>query len=188
AYGEKEDFFTMKSMVSKVLDLFSVKVSFERSGENYLHPGRQAMAVSNDEILATFGQVHPNVAKSYGIDADVFLAEIKLDKLFAIKQQTIVFKAMPKFPATQRDLALICDNDIPVAALENAIREGAGKICEKIELFDVYTGAQIPTGKKSVAYSMTFRSSEGTLTDEIIDRATNKVMKKLEAVGAILRS
>ena len=95
---------------------------------------------------------------------------------------------MPKFPAVERDLALICDAETPVGVLETAIKEGAGKLCEKVELFDIYQGAQIAEGKKSVAYRITLRSAESTLNDEIIDRAVAKIFKKLEAVGAALRS
>lgn len=95
---------------------------------------------------------------------------------------------MPKFPAVERDFALLCDAETPVGTLEAAIREGAGKLCEDIKLFDVYRGDRIADGKKSVAYRVTLRSAESTLTDEVIDRAVNKMIKKLEAAGASLRS
>lgn len=95
---------------------------------------------------------------------------------------------MPKFPAVERDLALVCDAETPVGTLEAAIREGAGKLCEDIKLFDIYQGNQIAEGKKSVAYRVTLRSSESTLTDEVIDRAVNKMIKRLESVGATLRA
>lgn len=186
-YGEGEDFFTLKGMVESVLNLFCEGYTFERSKQNYLHPGRQANAVLNGENLAVLGEVHPTVAANYGIDTRVFVAEIALDKLFDLPQKKVIFKQLPKFPAVQRDIALLCDIEIPVAALEEAIRMGAGNLCEKVELFDVYTGSQIPSGKKSVAYSLSLRSAESTLTDEIIDRTVNKVFKRLEAVGATLR-
>jgi phenylalanyl-tRNA synthetase beta chain len=99
-----------------------------------------------------------------------------------------IYKPLPKFPAVERDLALVCDAETPVGTLEAAIREGAGKLCEAIQLFDVYQGSQIAEGKKSVAYRVTLRSAESTLTDEVIDRAVNKMIKKLDAVGATLRS
>ena len=98
------------------------------------------------------------------------------------------YKPLPKYPAVTRDLALICDKDIPVLELEKAIKEGAVKYLESVKLFDVYQGKQILPGKKSVAFSLTLRSAEGTLTDEQATSAVNKAIKSLEKVGAFLRS
>ena len=99
----------------------------------------------------------------------------------------MIYKPLPKFPAVFRDFALLCDIDLPVGDMEKAIKEAAGKICEKVELFDVYIGSQIPEGKKSVAYSVSLRSLEGTLSDEQIESATSKIIKKLADLGAELR-
>lgn len=182
------DFFSLKGVVEAVAALFTKKeLTFERAEEPYLHPGRSAAALLGDEKIATFGEVHPKVAAAYGIDARCYIAEICVDKLYRIEPEKIVYKALPKFPAVERDFALVCESDTPVGKLEAAIREGAGKLCESIELFDVYTGSQIESGKKSVAYRVKLRSAESTLTDETIDRAVGKIMKKLEAVGAVLR-
>jgi len=186
-YGEGDDFFVLKGIVESVLNIFCKGYTFERSNQNYLHPGRQANAVLGDEILAVLGEVHPTVAGNYGIDTRAFVAEIALDKLLNLPENAVIFKSLPKFPAVQRDIALLCDVDITAATLEEAIRLGAGNLCEKVELFDVYTGSQIPSGKKSVAYSLSLRSAESTLTDEIIDRTVKKVFKRLELVGATLR-
>ena len=186
-YGDGDDFFVLKGIVESVLNIFCKGYAFERSNQNYLHPGRQANAVLGGEILAVFGEVHPTISGNYGIDARVYIAEIAIDKLFSLPENNVIFKSLPKFPAVARDIALLCDIDVPVAVLEEAIRLGAGNLCEKVELFDVYTGSQIPEGKKSVAYSLSLRSSETTLTDEIIDRTVKKVFKRLEAVGATLR-
>lgn len=187
-YGEKEDFFTLKGIVESVVALFSDAVlSFERAEENYFHPGRSAVALVNGEKVATFGEMHPSVAEDYGIDGRVLVAEIQLDRLYKQEKAKTIYKPLPKFPAVERDLALVCDADTPVGTLETAIREGAGKLCEKIELFDVYQGSQIAEGKKSVAYRVTLRSAESTLNDETIDRAVNKMIKRLENVGASLR-
>ncbi len=188
-YGEGEDFFTLKGIVEAVVALFSDAMpNYERSCENYLHPGRSAvMSVAGKEV-ATFGEVHPKVTETYGIDGKVFIAEIKADVLYGLEKAKTVYKPLPKFPAVERDFALVCDADTPVGTLETAIREGAGKLCEEIKLFDVYQGSQIAEGKKSVAFSVTLRSAESTLTDEVIDRAVNKIIKRLDAVGATLRS
>ena len=94
---------------------------------------------------------------------------------------------MPKFPAVERDYALLVDADIPVGTLEKAISSGAGRLLERIELFDIYQGSQIPEGKKSVAFSVYLRSADNTLSDKEIDEINSKIIKKLEAVGANLR-
>ncbi len=187
-YGEDEDFFTLKGVVEAIIAQFSdERPTFERSHETYMHPGRSAVALVKGTPLANFGEVHPTVAKASDIDTRCFIAEIYLDKLYAQEKAKTVYKPLPKFPAVERDLALVCDADTPVGTLENAIREGAGKLCEDIKLFDIYQGNQIAEGKKSVAYRVTLRSAESTLTDEVIDRAVNKMIKRLETVGAALR-
>ncbi|MBO5745712.1 MAG: phenylalanine--tRNA ligase subunit beta [Clostridia bacterium] len=188
-YGEGEDFFTLKGIVEAVIALFSdMAPAIDRASEPYLHPGRSAVMSVAGKKIATFGEVHPAVAEGYGIDGKVFIAEIDAAVLYGLEKTKTTYKPLPKFPAVERDLALVCDAETPVGVLENAIREGAGKLCEDIKLFDVYQGSQIAEGKKSVAYRVTLRSAEGTLTDEVIDRAVNKMIKKLDAVGATLRS
>ena len=187
-YGDDEDFFTLKGIVEAIIAEFSdARPEFVRSTENYMHPGRSAVALVKGEALANFGEVHPAVCKKVDIDTRCFIAEVYLDKLFAQEKAKTIYKPLPKFPAVERDLALVCDAETPVGTLENAIREGAGKLCEKVQLFDVYQGNQIAEGKKSVAYRVTLRSAESTLTDEVIDRAVNKMIKRLENVGAALR-
>ena len=105
-----------------------------------------------------------------------------------LKQEKITYKPLPKFPATTRDLSIIVDDEVPVAELEKAIKGAVGKILEKVTLFDVYKGKQIEEGKKSVSYSISMRSMEGTLTDEQADSAMKKVLKALAAIGAELRA
>ena len=113
----------------------------------------------------------------------VDLAEIKLDVLYTIEKRKTTYKPLPKFPATTRDLSLICDDEIPVAKIEKAIKNAVGSILEKVTLFDVYKGKQIEEGKKSVSYSISMRSHDGTLTDELIQRlirhSYNEVVKKM---------
>ncbi len=186
-YGENEDFFTLKGIIEGVAKIFGAHTEYERSNEPYLHPGRQATVKANNTPCAVFGELHPAVAESYGLDTKVYVAEIKLDVLLSINKRKTVYKPLPKFPAVERDYAFLCDADIPVGALEKAIASGAGRLLERVELFDVYTGAQIPEGKKSVAYSVYLRSSDSTLSDKEIDAVNDKIIKKLESVGAILR-
>ncbi|MBQ4119324.1 MAG: phenylalanine--tRNA ligase subunit beta [Clostridia bacterium] len=186
-YGDNEDFFTLKGIIEAICNTLGGHTQYERSAEPYLHPGRQALVKANNKACAVFGQVHPAVAESYGIDCPVFVAEIKLDVLLAIEKRKTVYKPLPKFPAVERDFAVLVDKEIPVGTLERAISSGAGRLLEKIELFDIYEGAQIPEGKKSVAFSVYLRSADSTLTDKEIEEISGKIIKKLEAVGAELR-
>ena len=186
-YGKDEDFFTLKGMVEEIMKLFGAHTRYERSSEPYLHPGRQALVKANNKPVAVLGEVHPDVAASYGIDTRVYIAEIKLDVLYTIEKRKTTYKPLPKFPAVERDFAMLCDIDIPVGNLKQAIVSGASRLLEKVELFDVYTGSQIPEGKKSVAFSVALRSSEGTLSDTQIEEVNSRIIKKLEAAGAELR-
>ncbi len=186
-YGNGEDFFTLKGIIEGIAKIFGAHTQYERSTEAYLHPGRQAVIKANNKIIGTFGEIHPSVAKQYGIETRVYIAELKLDVLLSIEKRKTTYKPLPKFPAVERDFAMLCDIDIPVGTLEKAISSGAGRLLEKIELFDVYTGSQIPEGKKSVAYSVWLRSADSTLSDKEIDEVNSKIIKKLESVGASLR-
>ena len=186
-YGKEEDFFTLKGMIEGVMKLCGAHTQYEESHEPYLHPGRQASVKANNVPAAVLGEVHPAVADAYGIGERVYIAEIKLDVLLAINKRKTIYKPLPKFPAVERDFAMLCDKDLPVGVLEKAIAGGAGRLLERIELFDVYEGAQIPEGKKSVAYSIWLRSEAATLSDKEIDTVTAAVIKKLEAAGAQLR-
>ncbi len=187
-YGNKEDFFTLKGIVETVFAAFDVTATYKASAETYLHPGRQAAALLGDSQIAVFGEVHPDVAAKYDLDTRVYVAEIDVSKLFAIEKATILYKPLPRFPAVERDLALLCDADMPVAEIAETIRNAGGKLLETVTLFDVYQGSQIEAGKKSVAFSLAFRSNEGTLTDEQIEPAFKKIFRNLNEKGCILRS
>jgi phenylalanyl-tRNA synthetase beta chain len=186
-YGKDEDFFTLKGAVEDIFAIFGAHTDIERANEPYLHPGRQAKMTANNIPAAVFGEVHPAVAADYDIEEKIYVAEIKLDVLFGINKRKTVYKPLPKFPAVERDFALLCDIDLPIGTLQKAIASGASRLLEKIELFDVYTGSQIPEGKKSVAFSVTLRSADSTLSDDEIESATAKIMAKLEKAGAELR-
>lgn len=186
-YGKDEDFFTLKGIIEGVMRLCGAHTQYEVSTEPYLHPGRQALVKANNTVAAVFGEVHPTVAAEYGIDCRVYVAEIKLDVLLNINKRKTVYKPLPKFPAVERDFAMLCDKDLPVGALEKAITKGAGRLLERLELFDVYSGSQIPEGKKSVAYSVWLRSADATLSDKEIDTVNAAIIKNLESAGAELR-
>ena len=187
-YGAEEDFFTLKGVIESLFDAFGVVADFSAASEPYLHPGRQAVAIHNDTVLATLGEVHPDVAATYDMPVRIYMAEVDLQALFAIECPRTIYKALPRFPAVERDLALLCDAAIPVATIEKIIRQNGGKLLEQVELFDVYQGAQIESGKKSVAYSLKFRAADRTLSDEDIDPALTKIFAKLKENDCILRT
>lgn len=190
AYGENTDFYALKGAVEALLARCEVQSYDIRPAADRpeYHPGRCAVLSIGDEELAVFGQLHPAVQENYGMDTPVFAASIDLAVMFKNRADEQPYRPLPKYPAVTRDLAVLCDISLPVIELQKAIEAGAGKLLEAVELFDVYQGAQIPAGKKSVAYSFTLRSKDSTLTDADITRVTQKVIAKLEALGATLRS
>lgn len=190
SYGEKEDFFAMKGILLEALDKLGVYgVEFTANKENpTFHCGRCADISIGEKKIGEIGEISPAVLENYGIGTRAYVATLDIADIFDARIVDKKFKPTPKFPASTRDLAIICDDELPAASLEKAIRAGAGKLLEKVELFDVYKGASIANGKKSVAYTMTLRAADRTLTVEECDRAVNKVLKELANIGAELRS
>ncbi|MGI6264896.1 MAG: phenylalanine--tRNA ligase subunit beta [Acutalibacteraceae bacterium] len=188
-YGKEEDFFTLKGIVEDILDVFRIKADFVRGAEGFLHPGRQAAIVIDGETVGFMGEVHPDTAAAFDLEGvRVYAAQIRLPELYAAADPTVIYHPLPKFPAVERDIALLCDEELPVAEIESAIRLGGGKILEKVALFDVYQGKQIERGKKSVAFNLFFRSADGTLTDEQIEAVLQKIFRNLKQKDCILRS
>ena len=188
-YGQM-DFFQFKGVIEALCQALSIPdVSFSAVSDNpSYHPGRCAAVYAGENLLGVFGTIHPLVAKKYGIQVEVLAAELAADALFAATDPVKRYQPLPKFPASTRDIAVLCDESIPVAALQKAIAAAAGSILESVTLFDVYQGDQIPAGKKSVAYSMSLRAADRTLTDEECDRAMKKAITALETeFGAVLR-
>ena len=190
SYGEKEDFFALKGILLEALDKLGVYgVEFTANKENpTFHRGRCADISIGEKKIGEIGEIAPAVLENYGIGTRAYVATLDIADIFDARIVEKKFKPTPKFPASTRDLAIICDDELPAAALEKAIRTGAGKLLEKVELFDVYKGSSIAEGKKSVAYTMTLRAADRTLTVEECDRAVNKVLKELANIGAELRS
>ena len=134
------------------------------------------------------GQVHPLVAKNYGIDAEVYCAEISLTKLFALQLPEATYTPLPKYPTVTRDLALLCDEEITVAQAEAVIEASAGKLLRSVRLFDIYRGIGVPEGKKSMAFSLELRADDRTLTDADSEGVVSKVLAAAgEKLGAVLR-
>ena len=189
-YGAGADFFTVKGAVEQLLERLGVMDwDIAASSEEYsYHPGRCAVLTVGGERLGVLGEIHPQVAENYGIGERVYCFSLDIALMYQYAQHEKTYKPLPKFPAVSRDLALICDDEIPVLDLEKAIRRGAGDLLEEIRLFDVYRGSQIEAGKKSVAFSITLRSADSTLDDGQISACMKRVMKELEKAGAVLRS
>ena len=189
-YGAGADFFTVKGAVEQLLERLGVMDwDIAASSEEYsYHPGRCAVLTVGGERLGVLGEIHPQVAENYGIGERVYCFSLDIALMYQYAQHEKTYKPLPKFPAVSRDLALICDDEIPVLDLEKAIRRGAGDLLEEIRLFDVYRGSQIEAGKKSVAFSITLRSADSTLDDGQISACMERVMKELEKAGAVLRS
>lgn len=189
-YGDGKDFFTLKGVVENLLDTLAIR-EYDvdaKSDDPTFHPGRCAVLSKDGEEFGIIGEVHPLVCANYGINTRVYVGKLKLRKLFAMMDTQRSYVPMPKFPASTRDLALLCDDALPVMTMEKAIKAAAGKILEKIELFDVYKGSQIAEGKKSVAFNISMRASDRTLTDEEVNGAMSKILKALEELGAQIRS
>ena len=189
-YGDDKDFFTLKGVVENLLDTLAIR-EYDvdaKSDDPTFHPGRCAVLSKDGEEFGIIGEVHPLVCANYGINTRVYVGKLKLRKLFAMMDTQRSYVPMPKFPASTRDLAQLCDDALPVMTMEKAIKAAAGKILEKIELFDVYKGSQIAQGKKSVAFNISMRASDRTLTDEEVNGAMSKILKALEELGAQIRS
>ena len=125
--------------------------------------------------------------QNYSIGVRAYLAKLDINTLFALADGKVEYKPMPKFPATTRDLSLLCEEDLPIVEIEKTIRASAGPHLEEVKFFDIYKGTQIAAGKKSVSYSITLRSATGTLTDAEADAAVKQVLKSLEKIGVTLR-
>ena len=188
-YG-RMDFFAFKGVIEAICRRLDVKnVRFTPDSENpSYHPGRCAKVYSSDTLLGTFGAIHPTVAKNFGLSGEVLAAELALDALYDCAETVKLYQPLPKFPASTRDIAVIVEDSVPVAALEDAIRRSAGAILENVALFDVYRGNQVPEGKKSVAYSLIMRAADRTLTDDECDAAQQRAVGALETeFHAVLR-
>ena len=140
------------------------------------------------QLVGVLGQIHPQVAKNYGVDAELYCAELSFEALWALKGGTPVFRPLPRFPAVTRDIAVVCDSMIPVGELKDCILRSGGKYLVGCTLFDVYAGKHIAEGKKSVAFSLSMRAEDQTLTDDHAEETIKRVLDALsERFGAVIR-
>ena len=189
-YGPNASFFSLKGELEAVMGgLRLPKATYTAVKDNpSFHPGRCAAVSINGELLGYMGQVHPLVAKNYGLECEVYCVEIDFTKAFGMMLPEATFTPLPKYPAVTRDLSLVCDEAVTIADLENVITAAGGKLLRKVTLFDIYRGKGIDEGKKSVAFSLELRADDRTLTDTDSEGAVAKVLAALEAkLGAVLR-
>ena len=191
AYGGDMDFFALKGAVEAILkDIRAEDVRFEVPAQvnpSY-HPGRVAEVYAGGQKVGVMGQIHPLVAANYGVEAEFYCAELDFNSLLAVKGSDPEYVPLPKYPSVARDIAVVCDEKVTVGALEDCIRRGARGLLKDVELFDIYRGTNIPEGKKSVAFSLTLRADDRSLTAEEADADVKAILEALESeLGAVLR-
>ncbi|MDD7793997.1 phenylalanine--tRNA ligase subunit beta [Clostridium sp. 'White wine YQ'] len=188
-YGEC-DYLDLKGVVENILDALGVvKTTLVREIDNVCyHPGKTAALFVGKQKAGVFGEIHPDLLDNYGIDTLGYMAELNLDVLYEASNTIKAYKPLPKFPAVTRDIALLVDDAVLVGEIEDTIRKAGGSLVEKVTLFDIYKGKQIPEGKKSIAYAIAYRDENKTLTDKEVNKVHDKILRSLEyKLGAQLR-
>ncbi|MCI5868836.1 MAG: phenylalanine--tRNA ligase subunit beta [Dorea sp.] len=188
-YGEG-DFFTMKGVVEEFFDKVGMhkKESYDpNAGKPFLHPGRQANIIYDGRVVGYLGEVHPDVADAYGIGTRTYIAVIDMPEIVAKATFDRKYSGIAKFPAVTRDISMVMPKEILVGQIEDIIEEKGGAYLESYALFDIYEGAQIKPGFKSVAYSIVFRAKDKTLEDADVTAAMERILKALEEMGIELR-
>ncbi|MEQ8153497.1 MAG: phenylalanine--tRNA ligase subunit beta [Clostridiaceae bacterium] len=188
-YGEC-DYLDLKGVVENILDALGIrKFSLQRELDNpCYHPGKTAALFIGKQKAGVFGEIHPDLLENYEIDTPGYMAELNLDMLYEAADTVKGYKALPKFPAVSRDIALLVDDAVLVGEIEETIVKAGGNIVETVTLFDIYKGKQIPEGKKSIAYAISYRDENKTLTDKEVNKVHEKILRSLEyKLGAQLR-
>lgn len=190
AYGDGVDFFSFKGSIETLLHelrITDVKYVACTDNDSY-HPGRCAKVYAGEAYLGVFGQIHPLVAANYGMDTEVYTAELSFDAMYEKCGDIPVYQPLPKFPAVTRDIAVVCDEAVTVGALEESIRRGAKGLLKDVSLFDIYRGPGVAIGKKSVAFNLVLRADDRSLTGEEADEDVQSILAALKADhNAVLR-
>ncbi len=185
------DFYDMKGYCELLLDSMGIEGAecVSNTGNTAFHPGRCADVVLGDKVLMTFGEIHPEVQNNYGLDVQVYACVCDTEELLTLVNLDKHYKALPKFPAVERDLAFVCDKTLESGEIKKAIKKYAGKMLQSVEVFDIYDDeSKLGDGKKSMAYNLVLRSPEKTLSDEECDKVVTKVLFGLEKeLGVSLR-
>jgi phenylalanyl-tRNA synthetase beta chain len=181
-WGGKNDFFDMKGAVERLAEIFHLSFSYERAQEPYLHPGVSAKVILDGVVVGCIGELDPAIALSLGLDKKVYLGEMDLKAIEGTMDDAIRYKNLPKFPAVKRDLALLVDEKFTCADVEEVLMHSCKYVTEA-KLFDVYRGGQVPEGKKSMAFTLTFTpdaSVEKAFTPETLDGYVKKILNNLK--------
>ena len=187
-YGDDVDFYTLKGLIENVLEVSNVNsydIQKETQNESY-HPGRCANIKVGIDVIATIGEVHPEVLMNYDINKKCYLAEVNITKIVKYSKQNKKYHEVPKFPAVERDIAIIVDENIEVGEIEKTIIRKARKLLkgkkslEELKLFDIYRDEKIGENKRSVAYSLVFRDLSKSLSDDEINPVMEEITKELE--------
>ena len=189
-YGAGETFFTLKGELEAIFTGLRIqKATYTAVANNpSYHPGRCAKVTISGVDVGYLGQIHPLVAANYGMDAEVYCAEIDFDKLFALQLPEPSYTPLPKYPAVTRDIAIVCDEATTVGQAQDVITKAGGKLLRSVRLFDIYRGANLGDGKKSLAFSLTLRADDRTLTDDDSEGTISKILAALkDSLGATLR-
>ena len=195
-YGDDVDFYTLKGLIENVLETSNVNhydIEKEKENSSY-HPGRCANLKVGTDVIATIGEVHPEVLMNYDINKRCYLAELNITKVVKYSKQNKKYQEVPKFPAIERDIAIIVDEEVEVGSIEQAIIKKSKRVLkgkrglEEIRLFDIYRDEKLGKGKKSIAYSLIFRDKTKSLSDEEVNPVMEEIAKELEErFGANLR-
>jgi len=182
-----EDFYKLKSIIDDIAGIFGLNFEYKRGEKTYLHPGRTALIYADGEKIGYLGEVHPEVNEVFGFDKAVYIAELDADYIVKKGRGIKPYKAISKYQAVERDLALLAPIETEGAMILDTIRKVGGEMLENSEIFDVYVGGQVPKGKKSVAVKLTLRLLDKTLTDGEVNAEIERILKALEEKNVILR-
>lgn len=190
SFGPEMDFFVLKGHIEGILASLRIKeISFvpEQNNPSY-HPGRCANILVHDQMIGVIGQIHPLVAANYGVDIELYCAELQFDALFQNQGDTPQYVPLPKFPAMSRDIALLVDKNVTVGILEDCIRSSSKGLLREVSLFDIYTGDRLPEDKKSVAFNLVLRADDRSLTAMEADGEISAILESLkQELNAVLR-
>jgi phenylalanyl-tRNA synthetase beta chain len=188
-YGEG-DFFALKGVIEEIFDRLGMtkRIAYNpEAGKSFLHPGRQAEISYRGTIMGYLGEVHPEVLDNYDIGDRAYVAVLDMPEVVKLASFDRKYTGVAKFPAVTRDISMVMDKTIMVGEVESVIEKKGGKLLESYHLFDLYEGAQIAEGCKSVAYSITFRAKDRTLEDKDVNEIMEKILAELKEMGIELR-
>lgn len=180
-YGDKESFFTIKSVIEHIAKTFNIQLKYERSDIEYLHSGRSADIMTGGKKIGYVGEVNPMVANALDVKTRLYIAEINIDDISKLANTTYSFEPISKFPPVERDLAIVVEEAVSAAEIIEVVEKAGGKTLKEVEIFDIYRSSAIGENMKSVALKIVFRLNDRTLTDEEVQSKMDKILKKLES-------